>query len=88
MSRRPHFLVSLLTDAGEVVNLTRRPPFTPQEDSWSHFCYRLSRPQGHSRAGRDRSIEKSNDIGIQTRYLPAGSIVRQPTTVNKWCIVC
>jgi hypothetical protein len=28
-SRLPHFLDSRLTDGGEVVSLTRRPPFTP-----------------------------------------------------------
>jgi hypothetical protein len=32
-SRLPHFLDSRLTDDGEFVNLTRRPPFTLQEDS-------------------------------------------------------
>jgi hypothetical protein len=26
-----------LIDGGEVVSLTRRPPFTPQEDSWYSF---------------------------------------------------
>jgi hypothetical protein len=26
-----------LTDGGEVVSLTRRPSFTPQEDSWYSF---------------------------------------------------
>jgi hypothetical protein len=26
-----------LTDGGEVVSLTRWPPFTPQEDSWYLF---------------------------------------------------
>jgi hypothetical protein len=36
-SRHPHFLVNRLTDGGEVVSLTRRPPFTPQEDSWYSF---------------------------------------------------
>jgi hypothetical protein len=33
-SRLPHFLENRLTDGGIVVSLTRRPPFTPQEDSW------------------------------------------------------
>jgi hypothetical protein len=28
---------SRLTDGGEVVSLTHRPPFTPQEDSWYSF---------------------------------------------------
>jgi hypothetical protein len=33
-SRLPHFVDSRPTDGGKVVSLTRRPPFTPQEDSW------------------------------------------------------
>jgi hypothetical protein len=36
-SRLPHFLRSRLADGGEVVSLTRRPTFTPQEDSWYSF---------------------------------------------------
>jgi hypothetical protein len=45
----------------------------------THFHQRLSRPQGHSAAGRIRSIEKSNDlIGIRTRDFPDCSIVPQP----------
>jgi hypothetical protein len=35
-SRFPH-LDNQLTDGGEVVSLTRRPPFTPQEDFWYSF---------------------------------------------------
>jgi hypothetical protein len=30
----PYFLDNRLTDGGEVVSLTRRPPFAFQEDSW------------------------------------------------------
>jgi hypothetical protein len=33
-SRLAHFLDNRLTDGCEAVNLTRRPPFTPQKDSW------------------------------------------------------
>jgi hypothetical protein len=45
---------------------------------------RLSRPQGHSAAGRIRLTEKSNDlIGNLTRELPAYSIVPQPTTLSR-----
>jgi hypothetical protein len=33
----PHHLDNRLTDGGKVVGLTRRPPFTPQEDSWYSF---------------------------------------------------
>jgi hypothetical protein len=36
-SRLPHFLHNQLIDGGEVVRLTCRPPFTPQEDSWYSF---------------------------------------------------
>jgi hypothetical protein len=32
-SRLPPFLENRLTDGGEVVSLTRQPPFTPQEYS-------------------------------------------------------
>jgi hypothetical protein len=31
------FLENPITDGGEVVGLTRRPPFTTQEDSWYSF---------------------------------------------------
>jgi hypothetical protein len=75
MSRLSHFLDNRLTDDGEVVSLTRRPPFNPR---------RMSRPQGHSAAGRIRSIEKSNDlIGNRTHGLLALSIVTQPTTLPR-----
>jgi hypothetical protein len=30
-SRHPHFIDNRLTDGGEVVSLTRRPPFTPEK---------------------------------------------------------
>jgi hypothetical protein len=49
----------------------------------THFCYRLSRPQGHSAAGRIRLIEKIHLIGIRTRDLPACGILPQPTTLPR-----
>jgi hypothetical protein len=36
-SRLPYLLDNRLTDGGKVVGLTRRAPFTPQEDSWYSF---------------------------------------------------
>jgi hypothetical protein len=56
-SRLPHFPDNRLTDGGEVVSLTRRPPFTPRKIPGTHFCQRLSRPQGHIADGRIRSTE-------------------------------
>jgi hypothetical protein len=36
-SRLPHLLDNRLTDSCKLVSLTRRPLFTPQEDSWYSF---------------------------------------------------
>jgi hypothetical protein len=36
-STLPHLLDNRLTDGGEVVSLTSRPPFTPQEEYWYSF---------------------------------------------------
>jgi hypothetical protein len=33
-----HFLDNRLTDGGEVVSLTRRPPFIPRKIPRTHFC--------------------------------------------------
>jgi hypothetical protein len=35
--RLPHFLDNRITDGDKVNSLTRRPPFTPREDSWYSF---------------------------------------------------
>jgi hypothetical protein len=62
------------------------PP--PRKIPGTHFCYRLSRPQGHSAAGRIRSIEKFNDlIGNRTRALPARNTVPHPTTLPRDTII-
>jgi hypothetical protein len=58
-------------------------PFPPKEIflniPGTHFCYRLSRRQGHSVAGRIMSMKNCNDaIGNRTRELPACSTVLQP----------
>jgi hypothetical protein len=49
-SRLPHFLNNRLTDGGEVVSLTRRPLFTPQEDSW-YYLLEAESTTGHSVPG-------------------------------------
>jgi hypothetical protein len=82
-SRLPYFLDNRLTDGGEV-SLTRRPPLTPQEDSWYSFPLEAESTPRHSAAGRIRWSEKSHDfIGIRTRDLPACSVVPQRTTLPR-----
>ena len=55
--------------------------YPPGNIPGTHFCYKLSRPQGHSAAGRIMSMEISNDtIGDRTRDLPACSAVPQPVS--------
>jgi hypothetical protein len=79
----PTFSDIRLIDGDKVVNHMRRPLFTPRKILGTHFCYRLSRPQGHSEAGRIRSIEKSISSWTRTGGLPACSIVPQPTTLPR-----
>jgi len=38
-------------DGGKFVSLTHRPPLPPGNVPGTHFCERLSRPQGHSAIG-------------------------------------
>jgi hypothetical protein len=37
-SRLQHFLDKRLTDGGEVISLTRQPPFTPRKIPGTHLC--------------------------------------------------
>jgi hypothetical protein len=79
MSRLPHFLDNQLTDGGEVVSLTRWPLFTPRKIPGTRLL-ELSRPQGHSAAGRIKLIDKSkNLIANRTHDFLACSTVPQPT---------
>jgi hypothetical protein len=64
--------------------LTRRAPFTLQEDSWYSFLFEAESTPGHNVAWSIRSIEKSNDlIGNRTHDIPACSIVSQPTMLPR-----
>jgi len=48
-------------DGGKIVSLTHRPPLLPGNTPGTHFCQRLSRPQGHSATGRVMSLKISSD---------------------------
>jgi hypothetical protein len=79
----PLFVENQLTGGSEAVSLILWLPFTPGEIPDTNFCYRLRGHQGHSVAGRIRSIEKSNGlIGNQNRDLPACSTVPHPDTFS------
>ena len=63
--RFPDFMTTS-QDGGKGVSLTHRPPLPPGNTSGTHFCQRLSRPQGHSATGRLMSLKNSNDtMGIE-----------------------
>jgi hypothetical protein len=72
-----------LTDSSKVVSLAPQLPFTPQEDSWYSFLLELSQPQGHSVAGRIKSVEKIHLIRNRIRDLPACKTVPKPTTLPR-----
>jgi len=54
--RFPNY-VSVAQDVGKVVSLTRRLLLPPGNTPGTHFCWRLSRPQGHSAIGRIISMK-------------------------------
>jgi len=71
----PDFMTTA-QDGGKVVSLTHRPPLPPGNTPGTHFCWRLSLPQGHIATGRIMSLKNSNDtIGNRTRDLPVCSVV-------------
>jgi hypothetical protein len=79
----PHCLGIQLTDGGEVLSLTRRLSFPSREIPDAYFCYRPSRLQGHSAAGRITSQENLNYcMRNRTCDLTVCSLACQPTTVR------
>jgi hypothetical protein len=52
----PYFPDNRLTVGGKAVSRTCRTPFIPRKIPGTHFCESLSRAQGHTAAGRIRSI--------------------------------
>ena len=71
----PDFMTTA-QDGGKVVSLKHRPSLPPGNTPGTHFCWRLSLPQGHIATGRIMSLKNSNDtIGNRTRDLPVCSVV-------------
>ena len=68
--RFPDFMTTA-QDGGKVVSLTHRPSLPQGNAPGTHFCWRLSRPQGHSAIGRIMSMKNSSDtIWDRTSNLP------------------
>jgi hypothetical protein len=84
MSRLQYFLDNWLRDGGEVVGLQHRPHFTRERLFWYSFLSEAeSTGQGHSVAGRIRSLKKFNElIGTLTRNLPACMTEPKPTMLR------
>jgi hypothetical protein len=78
---------------GKVVSPTHRPSLPPCNIPGTHFCLRLSQPQGRSATRRIMLMKNFNDnIRNRARDLPACSAVPQPTapprTSNINCYIC
>jgi hypothetical protein len=80
MLRIPHCVDNLLTDGGKVVSLTHPSHFSPQKHyyfnvSGTHFCWRLSKPQGLVRPEGLRKFIKITSSGIEpTTTLETGYV--------------
>ena len=71
----PDFM-TMAQNGGKVVSLTHWPPLPPGNTPGTHFCYKLSQPQGHSATGRIMPLKNSNDtIGNRTLDLPVCSVM-------------
>jgi hypothetical protein len=76
----PHFLWTIGSQMAVGLSISRAGrPLPPRKIPDTHFCYRLSRTQGHSPAGRITSIEKNHLIGIPAHDLLACSSMPQST---------
>ena len=81
-----HVWRQLAHEDGKVVSPTHRLPLPPGNIPGTHFCWRLSQPQGHSVAGRIMSMKNCSDtIGDWTHNLLACRAVPQPTAPPAAC---
>ena len=65
-------------EGGKVVSPTHRPPLPLRSIPGTNFCLRMSRPQGHSVAGRTMK-DSSDTTENRTRDVPVCSAVPRPT---------
>jgi len=73
------FLLQAAQDGGTVVSLMHRPLLRPGNTPGTHFCSRLSRPQGHGAIRRIMSMKNSSDtICNRTGDIPICSTAPEP----------
>jgi hypothetical protein len=87
------FHKNLHMNMGRLSALSTGRLYTPWKTPSTHFCYRLSRPQGHSAAGMIKSMKHLKDpIGNRAHNLPACSVVPEltalPRTSAAYKVVC
>ena len=70
-------------EGSNAVSPTHRPTVPPRDIPVTHFCQKLSRPQGHNEAGRIMSKKNYNyPVGNRSSYVPACSAVPIPTALS------
>jgi hypothetical protein len=63
--------MTMAQDGGKVVGLMHQPHFLPGNTPGTHFCYRLTRHQGHTAIEDFMSMKNSNETSQdQTSDLP------------------
>jgi hypothetical protein len=76
MLRIPHYLDNPLTDGGKVVSPTYRSRSTPEKHYFSafgtHFCQRLSKPQGLVRLAGLGKLKQIHSPHRVSNPLPSG----------------
>ena len=71
----------------QVVSLTHRPPIPPGNAPGTHFCQRLSRPQGHSDRKDFMSMKNSTDTSWdRTSNLPICSTLTTVLPRSPMCV--
>jgi hypothetical protein len=68
----------------KVVIPTHRLPLLPWNIRGTHFCYRLSRSQGHSATGRITSMKNSKDT-LENRRGDLQACPRHHETIRQFC---
>ena len=73
-------------EGGKVVSRTHRPPLPPGNIAGTHFCYRLSRPQGHGAAGFNIMNERVTFRFVEQCVTPCSQVYRYQNYGETCCL--